>query len=88
MSVYNRRQWSPGLCVTIMRGTPWGNPFVIHRHGTREEVLEKFRAYATKRHAEDPTWLAPLVGRDLLCCCKPLACHGDIIEEILYGQRH
>lgn len=81
--IYNRRHKHPPGAVSIMRGTPHGNPFVIGVHGNRDEVLAKFRVYAVARLKEEPTWLDPIRGRDLLCCCKPLACHGDIIEELM-----
>ena len=34
-----------GDVVRIDRRTRWGNPFLIGRHGSREEVIERYRAW-------------------------------------------
>ncbi len=49
---------------------------------TREEVIEKYRNYllSNPRLLSD---LHELKGKVLGCWCKPLACHGDVIIEIL-----
>lgn len=82
--VYNRFRGAPRDVVRIDRGTPYGNPFVIGEHGTRKEVIERFKCEVL------PTLdLEPLIGRDLLCCCWPKPCHGDVlIEEVerRYGR--
>ena len=60
--------------VYIGRGSPWGNPFVIGKHGTRDEVCDRFRDEIL------PTLdLTPLIGKDLVCFCAPRRCHGDDI---------
>lgn len=73
--------------VSISRGTPWGNPFVIGKDGNREEVIEKYRVYAYAKWVEDQgygiDWLEPLRGKDLVCYCAPLACHGDVLLEMI-----
>lgn len=69
--------------VCIMRGTRWGNPFIVGKDGTRKEVVELFRRYAQWRLTIQPQWLAPLRGKTLKCCCAPQPCHGDVIVEIL-----
>lgn len=61
--------WS--RAVSIMRGTPYGNPFAT---GTRDEKVDRFEAEVL------PTLnVSKLKGMDLVCCCKPLRCHGDSI---------
>jgi len=68
--------------VFIGRPSKWGNPFVIGKDGTREEVIEKYRAYILKK----PELLACLVelkGKTLGCFCKPLPCHGDVLVELI-----
>ena len=35
--------------VPIGRGTLWGNPYKIGRHGTREQVIDRYRTYIVKR---------------------------------------
>lgn len=71
----------PGA-IRVDRGTPWGNPFVIGRDGDRDEVCNKFEEYATKKHKEDPGWLAPLVDRDLACWCYPKRCHAETLIKL------
>lgn len=81
--VYSRRY--PGVpedAVPIERGTDWGNPFRAGVHGTRPQVIEKYRAWLLA----DPEMVRrvqrELAGRDLVCCCKPKACHGDVLLEV------
>ena len=75
-----------GEYVYIGRGSPFGNPFVIGKDGTREEVLEKYRVYFYERIARDSKFkmmVLSLRGKTLGCFCKPKLCHGDIIKEYL-----
>lgn len=68
--------------VYIGRPSIWGNPFIIGRDGTREEVVEKYENYARS----DPKIMASLdklEGRVLGCFCKPEACHGDVLVKLL-----
>ena len=68
----------------IDRNTRWGNIFKIGIHGTREEVIEKYRLKlwrdirAGNISLED---LASLHGKTLACWCKPLPCHGDVLAK-------
>jgi hypothetical protein len=81
MSVLNKRDGAKG--IYIGRPSEWGNPFVIGLDGDRAAVIERFRRYARIRLSEEPTWLEPLRGKDLVCWCAPLPCHGDVIVEML-----
>lgn len=85
MKVVNIRNGMQG--VYIGRGSAWGNPFVIGKHGDRAEVIEKYRIYASKRISQEPNWLTPLKGKDLVCYCAPLACHGDILMKMIEGEQ-
>ncbi len=72
--------------VRIDRGTVWGNPFVIGRDGDRTEVIRKYRTYITERLKKEPalrTALLALEGQRLGCHCAPLACHGDVLVELM-----
>ena len=88
MRVLNKhRDIIPHDAVYIGRGSKWGNPFVIGRDGTREEVIEKYRNYII--HSDIVLEVNELIGRDIWCYCTPKACHGDVlleIIEILYGK--
>ncbi len=68
--------------VYIGRPGPWGNPFVIGKDGTREEVILKYAEHLLA----DPALVArakrELRGKTLGCWCKPHICHGDVLMEI------
>ncbi len=75
-TVYNKRWNYPPGAIYVGRGSPWGNPFVIGRHGNRQEVIERFRCEVL------PTLdVSALRGRDLVCFCAPAACHADLLVE-------
>jgi len=73
--VFNQHRGdAPAGAVYIGRGSPWGNPFRIGRDGTRDEVCDRFEREVLPRL--DIEWLR---GKDLVCFCHPLRCHGDSI---------
>lgn len=74
--------------VYIGRGSPFGNPYVIGRDGTRDEVIEKYKAYFLDRIENDESFrrqVESLKCKVLGCHCKPKRCHGDIIKDYLEG---
>lgn len=74
----------PAGAVDIMRGSLWGNPFVVGRDGDRDDVVEKYRRWLWQKMQEDPDLihqLATLDGKTLCCCCAPKRCHGDVLES-------
>lgn len=75
--------------VYIGRGSTFGNPYVIGKDGTREEVIEKYRKWFYKKLNNDRfrKEVELLRGKKLGCFCKPLACHGDVIVEYLENNR-
>ena len=68
--------------VYIGRPSKWGNPFIIGRDGTREEVIEKYREYIMQR-PDLLSDLHELKGKVLGCWCKPKPCHGDVLVELI-----
>jgi hypothetical protein len=86
----------PDGAVTVDRTTPWGNPFVVGRDGTRDECVRlhrlllgglfdiKAKVSITEQVA---AWhyavdhIHELVGRDLACVCGPGPCHADTLLE-------
>jgi len=67
----------------------FGSPFRIGPDGTREQVIEKFRAWFQRRIATDPTYrerVLELRGKRLGCFCAPLACHGQVIADWVNAQ--
>lgn len=68
--------------VLIDRSSIWGNPYEIGVHGTRAEVIELYRKYLNQS-PELLGQLESLRGKKLGCWCKPLACHGDVIVDLI-----
>jgi Domain of unknown function (DUF4326) len=73
---YIGRQWA-GFSSSIFH-----NPFHVGKDGDRKEVLFKFIAYwyspenrDLRKHAVKQIRMHDI----LMCWCKPLDCHGDII---------
>lgn len=70
--------------IYIGRGSPYGNPFVIGKDDTREEVIEKFRLFLweqIKKGVITKEHLIQLNGKRLGCFCKPQARRGDIVAK-------
>ena len=70
--------------VYIGRGSKWGNPFKIGKDGNRAEVIAKYVDWLEGMLYNDKLNLKELRGKILGCHCKPLACHGDILIDLLY----
>jgi uracil-DNA glycosylase len=66
--------------VRVDRSTDWGNPYVIGKDGTREEVIQKYQEWLP-RQTKLLKLLPQLTGARLGCFCHPLPCHGDVIVE-------
>ncbi|KKL13610.1 hypothetical protein LCGC14_2524010 [marine sediment metagenome] len=76
--------------VYIGRPGKWGNPFVIgamHQDHvlTRETCIAAFEDWL--RHSDKGVALqadlGELRGKRLGCYCKPQACHGDVLVELI-----
>lgn len=78
--------------ISIMRGYPLGNPYPIGLGRTREQVIKDYQFYIDREIRQgNPSIIAELdsiaykvmQGHDvnLICCCYPKACHGDIIKK-------
>lgn len=75
--LYNKHHRNaPRGAVYIGRGSPYGNPFVIGKDGTREEVIAKFECEVLP-----DLDVRALRGKDLLCYCFPKPCHGTPIMK-------
>ena len=68
--------------VYIGRPSIWGNPYEIGRDGSREQVIEKYREYVLG-NPRLMGLLPTLHGKILGCWCKPKACHGDVLIQLL-----
>lgn len=82
-SVVNCRE--EGYDVYIGRGGPWGNPFRMGTHASRETVIRAFEAWMRESMDERARWIRAhiheLHGKRLGCYCAPLACHGDVLAK-------
>ena len=78
--------------VDIMRGSVLGNPFKMKDESKeeRKRVIQEFKQYLWKKMNEEPnkvSWEMMRLARmntvdvKLVCCCKPLDCHGDVIKS-------
>lgn len=68
--------------VYIGRPSKWGNPFVIGKDGTRNEVIEKYRSWLLSQPQLIKDAREQLRGKVLGCWCSPSACHGDVLSEV------
>lgn len=68
--------------VYIGRPSKWGNPFVIGKDGTREEVIAKYRRWLETERLDLHDQAVKLYGKVLGCWCAPEACHGDVLLEL------
>lgn len=76
--------------VYVGRPTKWGNPFKVSEYGL-EECLEKYRKWLDEKLMNDPDFLKPLIGKDLVCFCSlNQNCHANILIEYvqkIYGDK-
>ena len=87
--VYSRRKSAekpPQDAVYVGRGTPFGNPFVIGKDGTREDVIRAYREWLTYQPALRERMRRELRGKHLACWCAPEACHADVILEVANSE--
>lgn len=73
--------------VDISRPSKWGNPFKIGPDGNRTQVIEKYRKWI-ERQPELLKCLDELDGKVLACWCKPQACHGDVLVELIKQHKN
>jgi hypothetical protein len=75
--------------VYVGRPSEWGNPFshlpntlAEFKVGSREEAIAKYKEWIVNR-PELMCQLWKLEGKTLGCWCKPKACHGDVLIELI-----
>ena len=75
--------------VRVDRKSRWGNPFVMGKDGTREEVVALYVRWLRDLLAREDDHgiadtlkaLSELHGKRLFCWCAPQACHGDVLAR-------
>lgn len=95
MRVINfRTEGLPPGAIFIGRPSPFGNPFIIGKHGDRDEVCWKFELWVTTGDNSGNRDARPMArqllldrlpllkGKDLVCFCAPLRCHGHVLMRL------
>jgi hypothetical protein len=72
--------------VYIGRGSKWGNPFKIGESSTRDDVIYLYKKWILCQESLINE-LFELDGKILVCYCKPLACHGDVLVDLLHQKK-
>lgn len=80
----------------IGRGSPLGNPWPINPEigDTRTVVIARYKEWLDQKVAESDPKVCKELNRlahialsqhplRLVCFCKPQACHGDVIRDVL-----
>lgn len=75
--------------IYIGRPSKWGNPFshldntrAEFHVATRQDAVEAYRKWILTQ-SDLLNSLGELEGKRLGCWCKPLACHGDVLIELI-----
>lgn len=77
--------------VYIGRPSVYGNPFKIGYDYktkttlTRDDVIRKYKKWLYKPEQSKlrKQAIRELPGKSLGCFCKPLACHGDVLADLV-----
>jgi hypothetical protein len=80
MKVLNKRVSQDG--VYIGRPSKFGNPFVLGRDGDRATVIARYETWLRSQPVLIEAAKRELRGKNLVCWCAPLACHGDVLMRI------
>jgi hypothetical protein len=77
----------------VGRPSALGNPFVVGRDGSRQEVIGKYRRWLWARLQEPGSAQERELGRlvaqavagelELLCWCHALPCHAEVVRGLL-----
>src|SRR6266481_9483062 len=72
---------SGAIYVGRGRGSKLGNPFMIGKHGTRDEVCVMNEEWFVNQ-SDLLVLVRQLRGRDLVCWCAPERCHADLYLKL------
>jgi Domain of unknown function (DUF4326) len=72
-----------GRAMRFLRlaGSKWANPFMVPLDGSRDEVINKYRAWLLQQ-PDLMASLPELRGKDLACWCAPERCHAEVLREL------
>jgi hypothetical protein len=71
-----------GRQTPVGRPSKWGNPFVIGRDGSRDDVIAKYRTWVVQQPALMAA-LHELRGKNLVCWCAPERCHAEVLSGLV-----
>lgn len=71
-----------GLVVSVGRGSLFGNPFVMGKDGTRDEVCDAYENYYIPHKPSIAKRVGDLRGKLLVCHCYPQRCHADTLKAL------
>ena len=95
ITVTHVRNGRSSLAATVYVGrpSPLGNPFILGKHGNRQQVVSKYDDWLRRlikdedspqaRKIAELRRLAQQGDLDLACYCAPLACHADVIKRVI-----
>jgi len=83
MELFNiRHREVPADAVNIMRPGPWGNPFDERQYG-REQCIKLYEHWLFINPDLVAMMRRELAHKDIVCCCWPKPCHGDVIMRVV-----
>ena len=68
------------------QSSPFSNIYKVGKHGTREEVIQRYTKYIVDKLNNEPTLkhkLTKMKGKNLGCWCNPELCHGHILLKLI-----
>ena len=82
--VWNKRDPNcPKDAVYVGRPSKWGNPARMNAtKRNRQEVIRLYRIWLEGKMSIGKLDPIELCGKDLVCWCAPLPCHGDVLLEL------
>lgn len=72
-----------GIAIRIDRGSKYGNPFVLHKDGDRDDICDNYADYYLPHKPSIIESRDELRGKVLICHCYPERCHGDALLKLL-----
>jgi len=94
ISVVNVNHLPSNSYEYIGRGSVLGNPYIIGKHGNREQVIALYKRLLWQQiKSLGPMGLevmrlaACILPITLGCHCKPLPCHGDVVRAAIHWVR-
>ena len=90
IEVVNMKDASIKPKIRVDRTSVWGNPFVLGKHGNRNEVIDKYADWIAER-PELIKMLSDLMIKSgvnrLACWCAPMRCHGHVLAKMVEEYR-